>query len=342
MVALGLFVDLRMVGHGGGPGDAGDVAAPSPGGRTFALHTARTIELLVEAERLGADAAWFTEHHLFADGYLAQPLVLAAAVATRTSRLRLGTAVLLAPLRHPRHIAEEAAMVDLIAGGRLELGLGAGYAAREFEAFGADPASRFEATESSAAEVLGLFASGEVTPGPVQDPLPVWLGFQGPVGARRAGRLGTGLLSLDPALLAPYREGLAEGGHRSEAARMAGLVEVVVADDPERAAERILPYWLHQQNSYRAIMRRPDGRPPSPLRADRARETLQRTGRLGGLAVVDVDGAVALLRQHLDGVPARHAFAWLSVGGMPDDLVERHLELWCGPVRDTLAADRLG
>ncbi len=330
-VALGIFVDLRL----GGPGSAG----PTAGGPAFARHTARTLELVVEAERLGAGAAWFTEHHRFADGYLPQPLVLAAAAAARTSRLRLGTAVLLAPLRHPRHIAEEAALVDLVAGGRLELGMGAGYAPGEFEAFGVDPGGRFGATESAVVEIARLLATGEVSPAPVQDPLPLWLGYQGPQGARRAGRLGTGLLSLDRRLLEPYRAGLAEGGHDPDAdARMGGLVEVVVADDPERAAARLLPHWLHQQNTYRALMRRPDGRPPSPLDLDRARATLHRTGRLGTLAVVDVGGAVELVQERLQGLPVRHAFAWLSVGGMPDDLVERHLALWAGPVRERLIA----
>jgi alkanesulfonate monooxygenase SsuD/methylene tetrahydromethanopterin reductase-like flavin-dependent oxidoreductase (luciferase family) len=97
-----------------------------------------TIDLVVDAERRGARAVWLTEHHGFEDGYLSQPLALAAALAVRTRTLRIGTAVLLAPLRHPLHIAEEAALVDVLSAGRLELGLGAGYVRPEFEAFGAD------------------------------------------------------------------------------------------------------------------------------------------------------------------------------------------------------------
>jgi hypothetical protein len=56
--------------------------------------------------------------------------------------------------------------------------------------------------------------------------------------------------------------------------------------------------------------------------------------------VVDVDGTVPLLRRRLDGLPARHVYTWLSVGDMPDDLVDRHVELWCGAVRAALAAPR--
>jgi alkanesulfonate monooxygenase SsuD/methylene tetrahydromethanopterin reductase-like flavin-dependent oxidoreductase (luciferase family) len=321
VTALGLFVDLRRL---------------PASGRSAADHTARVLDLLTGAEALGCESAWFTEHHGFTDGYLPQPLLLAAAVAARTSRLRLGTAVVLAPLRHPRQLAEEAALVDVISAGRLELGLGAGYAPGEYAAFGVDMARRFDQTDAVAREVERLLRSGEVTPGPVQQPLPLWLGYQGPKGAARAGRAGLGLLSLDAALLAHYQRGLTEAGHDPAGTRMAGLVDIIVADDPPAAAARLLPHWLHQQNTYRALMRRPDGSPLPPLDEDQARRRFAATGRLGALAVLDVAGAVAELRTRLGGLPARHAFAWLSPADMPDDLVERHVELWCGPVREAL------
>jgi alkanesulfonate monooxygenase SsuD/methylene tetrahydromethanopterin reductase-like flavin-dependent oxidoreductase (luciferase family) len=321
VTALGLFVDLRRL---------------DSSGRSPAAHVSRTLELLVGAESLGCEAVWLTEHHGFSDGYLSQPLVLAAALAARTQRMRLGTAVVLAALRHPRHLAEEAAMVDLIAGGRLELGLGAGYAQAEYDAFGVDMARRFDQTDRVALEVRRLLASGEITPGPAQQPLPIWLGYQGPKGAARAGRAGMGLLSLDRSLVEPYRAGLAESGRDWSQARMGGLVEIIVADDPEQAAERLLPHWLHQQNTYRALRRKPDGSPLSPIQADRARETLQQTGRLGSLQVLDAEGAIAEMRERLSGLPAEYAYAWMSLADMPDDLTERHLELWCGPVRQSL------
>ena len=97
-----------------------------------------TLELCEEAERLGADSLWFSEHHGFEDGYLPQPLTFAAAAAARTSRVRLGTGILVAPLRKTAQLAEEAAVVDIISGGRLDLGLGAGYRMPEFELFDAD------------------------------------------------------------------------------------------------------------------------------------------------------------------------------------------------------------
>jgi alkanesulfonate monooxygenase SsuD/methylene tetrahydromethanopterin reductase-like flavin-dependent oxidoreductase (luciferase family) len=141
------------------------------------------LEMCEEAEHLGAHSIWLSEHHLFEDGYLPQPLTFAAAVAARTNLVRIGTAIVVAPFRHPVHLAEEAAIVDAISGGRLDLGLGAGYRAPEFALFGADPAtSRYRQTEALVRDLRRIWAEGAVTPPPLQSPLPVWLGYNGPSG----------------------------------------------------------------------------------------------------------------------------------------------------------------
>src|SRR5262245_11331525 len=77
------------------------------------------------AEALGFDSIWLGEHHNHPLLY-PTPLIGLAAIASRTRRLRLGTGVLLLPLYHPLAVAEEGAMVDMISGGRLILGMGAG------------------------------------------------------------------------------------------------------------------------------------------------------------------------------------------------------------------------
>src|SRR5271154_6108597 len=94
-----------------------------------------TLEMCEEAERLGASSVWLSEHHFFEDGYLPQPLTFAAAIAARTSRIHIGTAILLLALRPAIQIAEEAAIVDILSNGRLELGVGVGYRVPEFEGF---------------------------------------------------------------------------------------------------------------------------------------------------------------------------------------------------------------
>jgi alkanesulfonate monooxygenase SsuD/methylene tetrahydromethanopterin reductase-like flavin-dependent oxidoreductase (luciferase family) len=96
-----------------------------------------TVELAVAAEELGFASFWVAQHRsAAAGGLLPAPLVMLAAIAARTSTIRLGTAVIAAALEDPRRLAEDAAVVDTISGGRLELGFGAGNDAAASAAFG--------------------------------------------------------------------------------------------------------------------------------------------------------------------------------------------------------------
>jgi alkanesulfonate monooxygenase SsuD/methylene tetrahydromethanopterin reductase-like flavin-dependent oxidoreductase (luciferase family) len=306
-VKIGLFLDLRN---------------PPAWQRPWDEHYSTTVETVVEAERLGIDAIWLSEHHLFGDGYLPQPLTFGAALAQATSRIRIGTAILIAALRHPRHVAEEAAIVDLVSGGRLELGIGAGWSRSEYEAFGVEHERRFGVTEARVREIRDLLADPNLTPPPLQRPLPLWLGAMRPLGARRAGRLGVGMLSLDRALLAPYREGLAAAGLPPGAARMGGLVEIVLADDPEATAAELRPYREHQVRTYAEV------RDPG----------FEGTVHDDGLRVLTPEGAATEIGQIVEGLPVEHVYLWLSVGGMPEEIVRRHAELTAGPLRAALAA----
>lgn len=287
-IRLGLYLDLR-----------------NPGAeRPWADVYRRSFERVVEGERRGLGAVWTTEHHRVPDGYLPQPLTVCAALAARTSRMRIGTAVLLVPFRHPLAIAEEAAVVDIISGGRLELGLGAGWRPEEFAAFGVDRRGRYGHLERVAAGLEALWESARATPPPVQRPLPLWLGVRGPRGARIAGRLGAGLLWIDRAIVPEYHAGLQEGGHPIERARMAGLVNVLLADDPERAERLVLPA------------------------ARAARAASYRGGEgLPGLRIVTPAGAAALIADAVRGLPVTDVFCFDRIGGADDDLADRHVEL---------------
>jgi alkanesulfonate monooxygenase SsuD/methylene tetrahydromethanopterin reductase-like flavin-dependent oxidoreductase (luciferase family) len=297
----------------------------------------RALDLVVEAERLGAASVWFSEHHLFSDGYLPQPLTFAAAAAARTTRVRIGTAVLLAALRPAALIAEEAAVIDQLSGGRLELGIGAGYSVPEYELYNADITKRYGLTDTAVAEIRRLLDDGIVTPPAAQNPFPIWLGYQGPQGAKRAGRLGVGLLSLDRALLDPYREGLVEAGHDPAIARTGGMLDVIVADDPEAAFERILPHYAHQLNSYRAAAVAGSGRDaPKEITVEKLRSGAAQKGQIPGLRVLTPSDAVNAIRAATHGSPVEHVYLWASVAGMPEDLVERHVELTCTQVATNL------
>lgn len=324
-VQLGVFLDARN---------------PSEWRRPWSEHYGRLLDLVVHAEALGADAVWLSEHHFFDDGYLPQPFVLAGAIAARTHRIRIGTAVVVTPLRHPLHIAEEAAVVDQLSGGRFELGLGAGWSPEEFDAFGVDITARFELTEAAVVAVREALQH-RVTPPPAQQPLPLWIGYQRPAGARRAGRLGVGLLSLDRASLDPYRAGLREAGHDPRLARMGGLVEIIVADDPKEALDRIIPHYAHQLNSYSAAYAWGSGGAAPLVTSQMLSEGTRPAGAVG-LNVCTSDQAIEAITSATAGLPVHHVYAWASVAGMPDDLVERHLELLFTKVRPALQErDRL-
>lgn len=320
---VGLYMDLRN-----------PPASRIPWTELYARRLARA-EL---AERLGFGALWVTEHHMFEDGYLPQPLTFLAAVAARTSRIRLGTAILLAPLRPALQIAEEAALVDLLSGGRLELGLGAGYQPREFAAYGADIGQRYELLEDRLREVRRLWEEGVCMPPPAQERVPIWIGATGPRGARLAGRLGEGLLWLDPGLLAPYEQGRIAAG-RDGGARVGGLVFLLLADDPEQARARIAPHLAYQRETYNRYAAEGvgDGVRLAQSSVDPGQGEVDALGLIDTagsgvplpprLRVMSPEQALPMLRQALAELPVEQILLWDSVGGMPEDLAERHIEL---------------
>lgn len=144
------------------------------------------VDQAVLAEELGFDEIWLAEHHFSAYGLVGSPLIMAAAIAQRTERIRIGTAVAVLPFYNPIRLAEECALVDQMSGGRLMLGVGRGYQPEEFRGFGIEPdSSRQRAAEVS--DILNLawtedtFSySGEyhnledmsVLPKPLQQPHP--------------------------------------------------------------------------------------------------------------------------------------------------------------------------
>src|SRR5688572_21771745 len=95
-----------------------------------------TLDQIAWAENLGFRSVWLTEHHFCDDGYTPSPLVVAAGIGARTQHMRIGTNLIVLPLHDPMRIAEDAATVSILTGGRFLLGVGQGYHEAEFEGFG--------------------------------------------------------------------------------------------------------------------------------------------------------------------------------------------------------------
>ena len=170
------------------------------------------------AEGLGFDSVWVSDHFFYSFARYGadpspiaslEPLATLAGVAAVTDRVRLGTLVLCAAFRHPALLAKAATSIDLLSGGRLDLGLGAGWMAEEFEAFGyrfGSPGERFAVLEETVEVLKKLFGGEAVThdgqavalreavlrPAPDRPP-PLWVGGKGgPRLLRLAARLADG------------------------------------------------------------------------------------------------------------------------------------------------------
>lgn len=156
-----------------------------------------TIELATVAEESGYDSFWVAQHHFGAQrGHCPSPLVLLAAIAQRTTRIRLGTAVVVGSLEDPIRLAEDAATVDALSGGRLELGLGAGADEQTSHRFGRDHGRRHEQFVDTLHRLRELLAAGSDlvphAPG-LRDRL--WIGTSSEQGFASAADLDLGVLT---------------------------------------------------------------------------------------------------------------------------------------------------
>ncbi len=302
-----------------------DVRNPPESRRSWSGLYGEMLELCEEADRLGAHSVWLSEHHLFDDGYLSQPFTLAAAIAARTKSIRIGTAVVVAPFRTGAELAEQSALVDVLSDGRFELGLGAGYRSPEFQLFAADLKRRYALTDQRARDVRRLWQDPRVLPPPVQTHPRIWLGYQGPLGARRAGLLGESLLTVNPASLEPYLAGLRAGGYDPSLARMAGGINAWITDDPEADWPVVADRLAYQWNSYRRHMVEGTGEPlPAPVDPERYRARGLGAGP-GHFLLATPEAAAVQIAHYLKGIPAETLFVWTSIGGMSYELAQRHM-----------------
>jgi alkanesulfonate monooxygenase SsuD/methylene tetrahydromethanopterin reductase-like flavin-dependent oxidoreductase (luciferase family) len=238
-----------------------DFRNPPIGGTTMAERYACALEQCAWAEDLGFASVTLSEHHGVEDGSLPSALTMAAAIAARTSRMRIRIAAVLPSLYHPLRLAEEAAVVDNLSNGRLELVVTNGYVPSEFEMFDAVLGDRVKRVTETVAVLRQAF-TGEpfefrgktvrVTPAPVQPGgVPIWLGAASEGAARRAARIADGLLPSYPELWDVYRAELVAQGKVDPGPIPQGTIAYLhVTETPDATWERVAPYALHEMNGY--------------------------------------------------------------------------------------------
>lgn len=226
------------------------------------------FDLCERADRAGFDCLWVAEHHFSNFGLASAPLALALEIAHRTERARVGVAVLVLPFYAPVRLAEEVAMVDVLTGGRLNVGIGRGYQAYEFERFGVpmDQArERFEEVHDvliKAWQETAFTYQGEhvtippttVFPRPVQQPHPpLWVAGASAETIDFAARHGYNLFTV--AGMGPlsavergrdlFWEALARHGRRPGSAVLGAQRTILVTRD-QREADAAIDDALYQ------------------------------------------------------------------------------------------------
>jgi len=227
-----------------------------------------SIRQTVLAEELGFDGCWIAEHHFSTYGIVGNLSTMAAALAQATERIRIGLAVAVLPLASPLRLAEELALVDVLSGGRLDIGVGRGYQPDEFRRFGIpfeEASARFDET----LEILQLcwrdepfsfdgkffqLEDIEIFPKPLQKPHPPIMkaalsshtfGQAGKSGMRILTSPNFTPIELVKENLGTYRTSLQDAGFNLNDFDYPMLQQVYVCEDPEEAIEFPRPYALY-------------------------------------------------------------------------------------------------
>lgn len=223
------------------------------------------LDAIVETEKLGFDGAWVPEHHLAdGDGYMPSPLVTLGAIAARTSKIRIGTGIGIGPLYDPLRFAEDCAVLDILSGGRLDMGLAIGYRRREYDALGLDfgkRGARFDeflhiVRRLWAGETVDFegrfftFKGAKVAPLSPRGQIPLHIGGFAPKALERVAQYGDGYFGNEE-VCDVYLQKLAQAGKDPAAARiwLQGLM-LVVAEDKQAAIEELAPHFCYVNNAY--------------------------------------------------------------------------------------------
>jgi alkanesulfonate monooxygenase SsuD/methylene tetrahydromethanopterin reductase-like flavin-dependent oxidoreductase (luciferase family) len=305
-----------------------------------------------EMDRLGYDHIWVTEHHFaMYGGTLPHPPTFMAAVARTTERIRLGVAINVLPLHNPIDVAESYAMVDVIANGRLEFGVGKGSEGHEYRKFGVEQtestARMYEGVEvitqswsDNPVNFTGRFFNYQnvpVYPKPVQRPRPpIWVGCaRSEDSFRWAGENGFHLMTLPylyrephmlPSFVKTYREGLRKNGHDPMSKDILGKFHIYVSSSLDKAIEEAGPYITSYYDVHKAA---------DPNRKEMGLLTQRdtKTQLEQGFAIAGDPKRVAdAIRKWSDEVGLTTISGTFYFGGMPQELAMKNIRLFAEKV----------
>ena len=326
-----------------------DFRNPKRWRKTWVSLYSELLEQIVWADELGFESVWLSEHHFTEDGYMPSVFPTLAAIAQRTRKLRLGTAVLLAPQHHPLRLAEDAAVVDVLSDGRLELGLAAGYRPVEFQTLGIPKHQRGRRTDETI-EILRLawrgdrftydgqifqFESVVTQPTPVHPTgVPIHVGGSSRAAAQRAGRFGCNFMpdvGTPRALYELYWDELKRAGAELSQFEVTTNGCVYVCEDPEQGWNDVKESLSYMYDHYQ-------------IWASEAGDVLAATSSVDAsdptkdLCIVGTPTAVA---ERLAGIEAefnldRFIF-WARLPGLSIEKSNRSLELFSNEVIPLIA-----
>jgi alkanesulfonate monooxygenase SsuD/methylene tetrahydromethanopterin reductase-like flavin-dependent oxidoreductase (luciferase family) len=291
------------------------------------------LDMCEWADGLGFVVIAISEHHGSPDGYLPSPLPMAAAIAARTENARIQIAAIIAPFHDPLRLAEDAAVVDRISGGRLDLIIANGYVPAEFEMFGVALSERVGRTTETI-EVLRQAWTGEpfehrgrkarITPAPHQERGPkLVLGGSSEPAARRAARIADGFLPSTPDVWEHYVDECAKVGKPDPGPHLGGdTSSFFLAADVEEGWREYGPYALHEMNAYGQWMEESGVGAAGGYEPVADLDALRATGQY---RVLTPDDMVAELEEK---GPLGFAMFHPMCGGVPPDLAWKMLKLF--------------
>ncbi len=328
-------------------GIAYDFRNPEPWSRPFDKLYSEILDQIVYAEELGYDYVWLTEHHFVEDAYSPSIIPIAAAIASRTKKIRIASGIALLPFYNPVRLAEDCATVDIISGGRFELGVSVGYRVGEFKGFSIPLGERKGRTDEALDIIRRLWEGERVThkskyfefddveifPKPLQKPrIPIWVGGFVRASLRRAAIYGDGYLGGGAGVLETlypiYVEELKKAGKPVEDAKLADLFPWLIAsEDPEKTWNEAADHVMYQVNKYAEWFR--EAKIPGVWNIIEKREQLKQTG---ALQVAEPEGCVKIIKEYVKKAPVTHFWTCAIPPGLSPGWVEPHLKLFAEKV----------